>query len=71
MRKLASFALVSTFLLGVIGCDGSGGAESGVPKNVDMTKNYSPDIPVGPITPKDMNKAKAKEKEAPKPAATP
>ncbi len=64
MRKLTGLALASAMFFGVIGCDGGGDLKEGTPANVDMTKNFSPDIPVGPISAKDLGKAKAKEAAA-------
>ena len=63
MKKFTSLALASTLFMSVIGCDG-GGVEEGVPKDVDMTKSYSPAIPVGPISAKDIAKGKAKDAAA-------
>lgn len=52
-RTLAALLLIS-----LSGCGGSP-MEEGVPQNVDMSKNYSPSVPVGPIRPGDVKKAKA------------
>lgn len=73
MRKLTGLVLASAMVFGVIGCDSGGDLKEGAPTNVDMTKNFSPDIPVGPISAKDISKGKAKEAAtksgAPAPAA--
>jgi len=55
---------------GLVGCGGGTGIKEGAPPNIDMSKNYSPPVAVGPIQPKDMAKAKsAATTPAPAPAA--
>lgn len=59
-RTMAALLLIS-----LAGCGGGSPLEEGVPKDIDMSKNYSPSVPVGPIRPGDVKKAKAGAPAAP------
>ena len=69
MRSTARFSCVALALLSAIGC-GSKVADTGVPQNIDMSKNFSPAAALPKMTPGDQAKAKSKAASAPA-AATP
>ena len=54
-------ALICALALGMGGC-GGGGLEEGVPKNVDMSKDYTPLAKTPLINYKEQLKAKGKAK---------
>ena len=56
-RHLVGFTLVVLGLGGLPGC--GGGIPEGVPKNVDMSKDYTPAAKVDLIQPSDMPKKTA------------
>lgn len=63
MRSRTSFSLASLLCLGMVGC-GASVSDTGVPKNIDMSKSFTPaELPK--MTPGDQGKAKAKAKSAP------
>lgn len=72
MRQSARFSFVFASLLAVAGC-GSKVADTGVPQNIDMSKNYAPAAALPKMTPQDQSKAKSKAASAPTaaPAETP
>jgi hypothetical protein len=72
MRSRISFSLASLLCLGMVGC-GASVSDTGVPKNIDMSKNFTPAAALPKMTPGDQGKAKAKAKSAPaaEPAAEP
>lgn len=69
MRFLARFCLVGVVAVSLVGCDSGSGVTEGVPKNVDMKKDYSPNIDMPGASVKDMQKAKAKPKTVGEPSA--
>lgn len=69
MRQAARFSFVAASLLAVAGC-GSKVADTGVPQNIDMSKNFTPAAALPKMTPSDQAKAKTKAASAPA-AATP
>lgn len=64
MKKSLALAFAA-FGFVVSGC-GSSVQDTGVPKNVDMSKNYAPAAALPKMTPGDMAKGKAKAASAPK-----
>ena len=64
MRSRTSFSLASLISIGMIGC-GASVSDTGVPKNIDMSKNFTPAAALPKMTPGDQAKAKAKTKSAP------
>jgi len=64
MRSRISFSMVSLLCLGMVGC-GASVSDTGVPKNIDMSKNFTPAAALPKMTPGDQGKAKAKAKSAP------
>jgi hypothetical protein len=64
MRSRTSFSLASLLCLGMVGC-GASVSDTGVPKNIDMSKNFTPAAELPKMTPGDQGKAKAKAKSAP------
>jgi hypothetical protein len=69
MRRLAPLALLIASLLPALGGCTGGGTTEGVPKDVDMKKDYSPLAkPVGPMSPAEAKKADAAAKKTAKDA---
>jgi hypothetical protein len=64
MRSRTSFSLASLLCLGMVGC-GASVSDTGVPKNIDMSKSFTPAAELPKMTPGDQGKAKAKAKSAP------
>ena len=60
--KSLHHSLQSGSLHGRSGC--GGGIQEGTPKNVDMSKDYTPKAAVGNMNPGDFKKVQAKAKEA-------
>ncbi len=58
MRRSTKLFMLAVMTLGTIGCGGSELTE-GVPKQVDMTKTYTPAATLPSMTPTDQQKAKA------------
>jgi len=58
MRTFVKFGMLAVMSLVLAGCTGSS-IESGVPANVDMTKDYSPKVDMPGMSPKVQQKYKA------------
>lgn len=57
LRWVGGLAVLSSMTLA--GCGSASGIKEGAPASIDMSKDYSPPVKVGPITPKDMAGATA------------
>lgn len=64
MRSKTGLTLASLICLGMIGC-GASVNDTGVPKNIDMSKDFTPAAALPKMTPGDQGKGKAKAKSAP------
>jgi len=68
MRIYVKLGVMALAALGTAGCSDSNMSE-GVPAKVDMSKDYSPQVPLPTMSPKDMAKGRERAKtgaEAPK-----
>ena len=59
MRLLARFCVVGVVAFGLAGCDGGSDLKEGTPKDIDMSKDYSPKVDMPGMGVKAMKKAKA------------
>ncbi len=64
MRSIQRFCVAGALALAVAGCSSGNGVEEGVPKNIDMTKDYSPKVDMPGMSPKAASAAKAASKKA-------
>jgi hypothetical protein len=64
MRHLGRRAAAAAILAGVLAGCGGGSIKEGMPKNIDMSKNYMPAAKPFAFSPADYKKADAKGKAA-------